>query len=71
MERNQAEWEREKKRVIKNENRLREFSNTIEHNSIHIIGFPEVEESKKGAYDVFEETAENILNQAKETKIQI
>ena len=36
MESNQAEQEREK-----NENRLRELSDSIKHNNICILGFPE------------------------------
>ena len=52
---------------MKSENRLREFSNTIEHNNICITGIPEGEESKKGT----EIIAENFLNLGKETKIQI
>ena len=32
-----------------NENRLKEFSDTIKHNNIYIIGMPEGEEKEKGA----------------------
>ena len=46
-ESSQAEQEREKI-IIKNENRLRELSDNIKVNSIHIIGTLEREESKGG-----------------------
>ena len=48
-------------RIIKNENRLRELSDTIEHNTIHIVGILEGEEREKIAEYLFEEIiAENI-----------
>ena len=42
MESNQVKQKREK-RIMQNENRLREFSDSIKHNNIHIIGVPEEE----------------------------
>ena len=42
MEKNQDEQKREK-RIMQNENRLRELSDFIKHNNIHIIGVPEEE----------------------------
>jgi len=69
MESNQAEQVREKNN--QNENRLRELSESIKHNDIHIIGIPEEEEREKGVENLFEEKiAENVLNLGKNTEIQ-
>ena len=69
MESNQAEWEREKK--IQNENRLRELSDTIKHNSIHIIGIQQEKRERMGTENSFEEViAENYPILGKETEIQ-
>jgi len=57
---------------MKNENRLRELSNSIKHNNIYIIGIPEREEGEKGAENLFEEIrAEKFPDLGKETDIQI
>ena len=62
----------QKKKIIKNENRLRELSNTIKCGNIHIIGIPEGKKREKEAEHSFEEIiAENFLNLEKETDIQI
>jgi len=47
MESNPAEQQKEKG-IIKNEKRLRELSNIIKCNSIHITGIPEEEEEREG-----------------------
>ena len=48
-----------------------EFSSTIEHNNICIIGIPG-EEGKRGSENISEEiAAENFPNLGKETDIQI
>jgi len=66
MENNEAEQKKER-RIMQQENRLREFSD-----SIHIIGVPEEEERQKWAENVFQEIiAENCPNLGKETDIQI
>jgi len=55
---------------MQNKNRLRKLSDTIMHNNIYIIGFPEGEEKEKGAENLFEEIiAESFLNLGKETEI--
>jgi len=70
MESNQAEQMRGGKNT-QNENRPRELSNTVRHNS-RMIGIPEGEEQGKGAEDLSEEIkAENFLNLGKEREIQI
>ena len=49
------------------ENRLRELSDSIKHNNIHIIGIPEEEE--RGAENLFQEIiTENFCNLGKEMK---
>ena len=53
-----------------NEDRLRELSDTIKNNNIHIIGIPE--EDKKGGKKLFEKIiTKNVPNPGKETDIQI
>jgi len=57
---------------LDHECRLRELSDSIKRNNIHIIGVPEDEEREKGAKGLFEEIiAENIPNLWKEIDIQI
>ena len=59
MENNEAEKKRERK-ILDHECRLRELSNSLKHNKIHIIGVPE-EEKEKGAESLFEQIrAENF-----------
>ena len=48
MESNRAEQGRHK-RIMSNENRLRELSDSIKHNNIYIIGIPEEGQRAKGA----------------------
>jgi len=57
--------------LIKNENRLRDFSNIIKHNNVHIIGIPGGKKGeKKGTENLFEEIiAENFPYLGKETEI--
>ena len=47
MENNESEKKRLRK-IMDYECRLRELSNTIKHNNIHIIGVPEEEGGKRG-----------------------
>ena len=67
--------EAEKKRVIKiqeYEGRIRELSDAIKCNKIHILGIPEEEEREKGAEGVLEEIiAENFPDLGKEKGIEI
>jgi len=46
MESNQGEQKREK-RIMQNQNRLRELSDSIKHNNICIIGVPQEQKRKK------------------------
>jgi len=69
MEHNEDEKKRGRK-LFDHEVRLREHSNSIMCNNIHIIGVPE-EERDKGA-GLFEQIiAENFPNLGKETGIQV
>ena len=70
----QASWTGERKIIIiiKNENRLRELSDTIKCNNICIIGILEGKEKERGTENFFEEIiAKNFLNLEKQTEIQI
>ena len=50
--------------------RLREFSDSIKCNRIHIIGFPGEEERERGTEGLFEQIIpENFPNLGKETDI--
>ncbi|VFV19765.1 Hypothetical predicted protein [Lynx pardinus] len=61
-----------KGREIEYEGRIRELSDAIKRNNIHIIGIPEEEETEKGAEGVLEEIiAENIPDLGKEKGIEI
>ena len=71
MENTEAEKKRERK-ILDHECRLREFSNSINYNNIHIIAASEEEEKERGTKGLFEEIiAENFLNLGKERDIQI
>ena len=62
----------EKKMEKKKKKNWGEFCNNIKHTSIHIIGFPEGEERRKGPEKIFEEIiAENFPNIGKETFVQV
>ena len=52
-------------------NRLREFSDTIKCNNIHIIGIPEGKEKEWETENLFEEITENLTNLKKGREIQI
>ena len=55
---------------MQNEKRLRQLSDTLKHNNIHIIEISE--EKKKRTENLFQELiAENSPNLRKETEIQI
>lgn len=59
-----------RKRILKSGNTLRDLSDKIKRNKIHIIGIPE-EEREKGPEKLFDEImAENIPNLKKEIYIQ-
>ena len=56
----------------RNEESLRDLWDNIEHNNIHIIGFPEGEERQKGSEKIFEEIIEeNLPNMGKEIATQV
>ena len=52
MESSQAEQKREK-RIMQNENRLRELSDSIKCNNTHSTGGSEVEEKERGGERIF------------------
>ena len=60
------------KRIRQNENRLKEITDSIKQNNIHIMGIPKKEEREKVTRNLFEKIiAENFPNLRKETDIQI
>ena len=68
MEKEEAEKKRNKK-IQEYEGRIRELSDAIKQNNIHIIGIPEEEESEKGAEGVLEQIiAENFPNLGNENR---
>ena len=70
MENNKAEQKRERK-ILQNENRLRELSDSIKRNNICIIGIPVEKEREKAAENLFEEIIhENFPNLGNEADIQ-
>ena len=72
MESNQDDQQKKgKKRIMKNENRLREFSDIIKYENIYIMGNPEGQETEKGIKNLPEEIrAEHFPNPGKETDNQ-
>ena len=57
---------------MQNEKRCREYSNSINCNSIHITGIPKEGKRGKGKENLFEEIVrENLLNLGKETDFHI
>ena len=71
-ENTQAEEQREKRNLKKNEESLRNILDNRKYNNIHIMGIPEGEESKKGIKNLFEEImTENFPNLMKEKDSQV
>ena len=69
MENNGTEKKR-KRKLLDHKGEIRELSDSIKQNNIHIIGVPK-EELEKGAEDLFEQIiAENFLNLGQKTGIQ-
>ena len=67
----QAEQQKEK-RILKNEESLRDLQDNIKYNNIRIRGVPEEEKSEQGIKNLFEEiVAENLLNLSEETVMQV
>ena len=63
MEKEVAEKKRDKK-IQEYEGKIRELSDTLKRNNIHIIGIPEEEKRGKGAEGVLEEIiADNFPDQ--------
>ena len=54
IEKEEAEKKRDKK-IQEYEGRIKELSDAMKHNNIHIIGIPEEEEREKGAEGVLEQ----------------
>ena len=67
MEKEEAEKKRDKN-IQEQEGRIRELSDVIKRNNIHIIGIPEEEEREKGAEQII---AENFPDPGKEKGIEI
>ena len=55
-----------KKRIQKNEERLRNLQDIFKHSNMLIIGVPEGEEEEQEMENLFEKILENFLNLAKE-----
>ena len=71
MEKEEADKMRDKK-IQEYEERIRDLSDAIKWNNIHIIGIPEKEERDKGAEGVLEQIlTENFPHLGKETDIEI
>uniref|UniRef100_A0ABI7XJR4 L1 transposable element RRM domain-containing protein n=1 Tax=Felis catus TaxID=9685 RepID=A0ABI7XJR4_FELCA len=71
MEKEEAEKKRDKK-IQEYEGRIRELSDAMKHNNMHIIGIPEEEEREKGAEGVLKQIiAENFPDLGKEKGIEI
>ena len=71
MEKDEAEKKKDKQ-ILDHKKRIRELSDSMKCNNIHIIGVPEEEEREKGAEVVLEQIiAENFPNLGKETDIEI
>ena len=67
-----AAQQNKEKRMRRNEDSLRDLWENIKHNNIHIIGFPEGEETEKGPEKIFEEIiVENFPNMGKEIATQV
>ena len=63
---------KKRKRLRKNEDRLREMQDNMKHNHIHIIGVPEGEEEEQGIENLFEKVMmENFPNLMREKGTQI
>ena len=60
------------KKILHHERTIRELSDSLKHNNIHMIGIIKEEETEAGAEDVLEQIiAENFPNLGKEADIQI
>ena len=59
------------RKILDHEGRIRDLSDSMKHNNIHIKGVPEEEQREKGAGSLFEQIiAENFPNLGKEADIQ-
>ena len=64
--------EAERKKMLKNEESLRNILDNMKYNNIHIMGIPEGKESKQGSENLFEEImTENVPNLVKEKVTQV
>ena len=71
VEINEAE-RRKEKRILKNEDNLRDLWDNVKHPNIQIIGVPEAEDKKKGHEKILEEIiVENFPKMAKEIATQV
>ena len=63
---------KKKKRIKRNEDKLRDLWDNVKHPNIQIIGAPEEEDKKKGHEKILEEiTAENFPKMGKEIATQV
>lgn len=69
MESNQAEQQKDKR--TENWNRLREFSDNIKQNNIHIIGISRKERERETENLLEQIIAENVLNLEEENDIHV
>ena len=68
----QLKQQKEKKKNLKTKDSLRDLCNNIMCTNIHIIGYPEGEETEKGTQNLFEEIMTvNFSILEKETEIQV
>ena len=71
MENNEAEKKMERK-LLDHKGRIKDLSDSIKQNNVHIIGVPEEEGQEKRAQGLFEQIiAENFPNLGKETVIRV
>ena len=72
MEITTAEQNKEKKKMKRTEDSLRDFWDNIKRTNIRIIGVPEEDEKKKGCEKIFEEIiVKNFPNMGKEIVTQV
>ena len=72
VEINEAERKKEKKRMKRNEDNLRDLWDNVKHPNIRIIEVPEEEDKKKGHEKILEEIiVENFPKMGKEIATQV
>ena len=69
-ERNIQPEKNEEPRILKNEERLRNFQDILKRSNTRIIGVPEGEEEEQKIENLFEQIMENFPDPAKEIDLQ-